>query len=556
MASNLFDSLALQLTSSMTRALEMSPWSAFTTSSSSLVVSGSSNITHWSFTASNPIYSTIALDSHDNSYIVDQQGVVYRLDINGALKWTSNVGGSISAPVVFKDTLFVSSIDSYLYSLNTNEGSLLWQFDCQSPLYGSPVVDNNVNVYVASQSVFSLSPTGSLQWSVSPSPVSGAYYVGAPVLNPDQESLYAASNDGNLYALSTVTGASKWAAPITNTANAIVAAPIVDESGTIFVVVAGQEVVALWQDGERKFSVKLPTRASVAYYPARDIFYAGGLNNIMYATSAMDGASSWLTPSTSAFDSAPAVGPDGSVFASGTDGRLQAFNSAGSPLWTYNTGNVVPPNSDVTFASSPVVRSDGVVVVGSSTGHVYAIGTPYKPASYAVPSAMPPLLTGTNAIVFGTVFSSTFVLAFLIFYTYRLCKRRRGIFFIDGKFRGGRRSIILNPLRLRKPIISNISVPSVSRMSASPRSQYKRTSVSTPSPPKSAVPDQFGAFSVDMSAMAFSPTRQLKYDSTVVIDNGASCMRVGFSADEFPESIFPNAVSIDQTANHVRYFDT
>ena len=232
---------------------------------------------------------------------------------------------------------------------------------------------------------------------------------------------------------------------------------------------------------------------------------------------------------------------------------------------TYNTGNIAiesSSSSNIYFASGPVIRSDGVVVVGSSNGNVYAIGKPYVPTSNTSSpssSSLPPLLTGTNAIVFGTVFSATFVLAFLIFYTYRLCKRRRGIFFIDGKFRGGRRSIILNPLRLRKPIISNVSVPSVTRMSSTgPRSHYKRAAASTPSPPKSALPSdnnnsQFGAFSVDMSSMAFSPTRQLKYDSTVVIDNGASCMRAGYSADEFPESIFPSVVTIDQTANQVSY---
>lgn len=555
MVSNLFDSLLSMLLMSIQRGLSSSSASSWgimsSSSSSNVIISGNTNITDWTFTASNPIYSTIALDSIDNSYVVDEEGGLYKLNVNGILQWKVQVGKSISPPAIFKDNIFISSTDNNIYSLSTNHGKLSWQFDSQSPVYGSPVVDNNMNIYIASQSVFSLSSTGDVQWTTTPTTIPDAFSVGTPALSPTQQSMYVAFSDGNLYALSTGAGSILWTAPV-STDKSIVSTPIVDEDGTIFIVVSRQAVYAYWPNGSLKFSVNLPTRASVAYYENGRTFYAGGLDNVMYAVSSVDGLKSWLSSSSSPFDSTPAVGPDGSVFASGTDGLLHAYSASGNLMWSYNTGNIPSPNSNIYLTSGPVIRSDGVVIVGSSNGNVYAIGYPYQPTSDAVSSSLPPLLTGTNAIVFGTVFSSTFVLAFLVFYTYRLCKRRRGIFFIDGKFRGGRRSIILNPLRLRKPIISNISVPSVSKMS--PRSHYKRAAAFSPSPPKSAVSDQFGgAFSVDMS-VAFSPSRQLKYDSTVVIDNGASCMRAGFSADEFPESIFPSVVTIDQSANQVSVF--
>jgi outer membrane protein assembly factor BamB len=66
--------------------------------------------------------------------------------------------------------------------------------------------------------------------------------------------------------------------------------------------------------------------------------------------------------------SSPTLGPDGTIYAMGGNGRLSAISPDGEVRWTVQTGP--------TLKSSPALGQDGTVYVASMNGRLYAIAPP------------------------------------------------------------------------------------------------------------------------------------------------------------------------------------
>jgi parallel beta-helix repeat protein len=63
----------------------------------------------------------------------------------------------------------------------------------------------------------------------------------------------------------------------------------------------------------------------------------------------------------------PTIGPDGTVYVGGEDGKLFAINASGELRWTHHTGSSI--------YSSPAVSPDGKIYVCSQDGIVYALAS-------------------------------------------------------------------------------------------------------------------------------------------------------------------------------------
>jgi outer membrane protein assembly factor BamB len=70
--------------------------------------------------------------------------------------------------------------------------------------------------------------------------------------------------------------------------------------------------------------------------------------------------------------SSPLVGPDGTIYAMGGEGRLSAISPDGQVKWTAQAGP--------TLKSSPALGYDGTVYVPSMNGKLYAIAPPVGPS--------------------------------------------------------------------------------------------------------------------------------------------------------------------------------
>jgi outer membrane protein assembly factor BamB len=89
-----------------------------------------------------PIQSSPVVDRQGSVYIGAGFNSVYALTPDGKRKWRFDTGDYVSAtPALGADgTLYIGSLDGYLYALDSRDGSLKWRFNAGAPIFSSAVV--------------------------------------------------------------------------------------------------------------------------------------------------------------------------------------------------------------------------------------------------------------------------------------------------------------------------------------------------------------------------------------------------------------------------------
>jgi outer membrane protein assembly factor BamB len=285
----------------------------------------------------------------------------------GEVLWAVNVGFNYNLPpptVAPDGTIYINSEDLYAISPN---GQVLWTAEH----FGAHVVGlgDDGTVYASNGAdVSAYGPNGNLLWTFVEDPRGGGFMAG-PTVGPD----------GNVYAISdTLSG--------------------------------GLGAFSLTPDGHLRWSVSgfedhqpfgfvsrtVPFAQDRLYWAFDRVPGCGstGLVSLLLANGAVD----WCVETGSY--SRPAVGTDGMVFLGGLD--LSAFDAAGNLLWT---ANVLGPGA-------PATGPDGAVFV---LGHSYDLfafesdGTPRWSFANAAegnfPINPPAVAPNGSAVVFGTSYS-------------------------------------------------------------------------------------------------------------------------------------------------------
>lgn len=299
----------------------------------------------WRFDCGSPIHSTAAL-SDTLVVFQDRAGRITALDRRaGTKRWELRTGAAlplawgyesgdhfVSSPVITGSTVVVGAADGRVYSLRLADGSLQWSTSLGEPLRSSVAVDRE-QVIAATMNgrIVSLSRRdGTQQWAFT---TEGAgldsskfgfdrrSIQSSPALTDD--TMYAGSRDGKLYALDRATGTLRWR----------------NDHGTSWVITS------------------VAVANGVVYAASSDAAFVQALD-------AKSGAELWRTPTGVPVWSSPALTPSAVIVADHA-GRIRALDSAnGRVLWTFRTAARV--------LSSPIVAGD-LVVVGSSDGGIYAL---------------------------------------------------------------------------------------------------------------------------------------------------------------------------------------
>jgi hypothetical protein len=141
--------------------------------------------------------------------------------------------------------------------------------------------------------LFAITPgafSGSVKWEFN----TGDDVDTIPALSPDGSVVYAVSNDGNLYAVDTATGAGIWNfAIVTDTADSpanVTSSPAVDPStGTIYVGSDDNTVYAINPDGTLKWEFSTGDKVNSSPAVGTDgTIYVGSDDTSVYALSASD----------------------------------------------------------------------------------------------------------------------------------------------------------------------------------------------------------------------------------------------------------------------------
>jgi len=99
---------------------------------------------------------------------------------------------------------------------------------------------------------------------------------------------------------------------------------------------------------------------------ANGLVYAGCMDGKMYAVDSVTGVKRWEFVTGDAVYSSPALAADGTVYFGSYDGNVYALNGeTGEKRWEFATDGTVP--------ASPIIGPDGTVYIGSMDNKVYAL---------------------------------------------------------------------------------------------------------------------------------------------------------------------------------------
>jgi outer membrane protein assembly factor BamB len=311
----------------------------------------------WKFTTAGPISSAPIVGADGTIYVASSDnnlyGHLYAIDPSGVQKWRFKTCSHISSsPAITGDgTIYVESEDGNLYAINSEDGTQWWKFSIGGGTeISSPTVGADGTIYtVCDGGLCAIHPDGTPKWTFTT--IVGSAPQGAPAIDRNGTIYVGAVHCkeqtvvcwGDLYAINP-DGTQRWKF---TTAGYVESGPVIGPDGTIYVV-----------DNERD--------ETTAWLPSR-----------LYAVNP-EGRLKWkFSAGKRAFDnSAPALGPDGTIYFASSDCNFYALNSDGTRKWTFK---LCPYRYSIPFPSPPTVAGDGAIYVNDGHDKLYAItpdGTP------------------------------------------------------------------------------------------------------------------------------------------------------------------------------------
>jgi outer membrane protein assembly factor BamB len=329
-------------------------------------VGAQTNHVKWIRFTARPVVSSPSIGADGTVYVGSLDSKLYALNTSdGSVKWTYATGSWVtsSAAIAVDGTVYIGSWDAKLYALNSADGSLEWSHATGGGIIGSAAISADGTVYIGSGDgkVYALNPAdGGVKWAH----VAGNAVNSSPVIGTDG-TIYVGSDDMNVYALNPADGTVKW---VYVTSGLVHSSPAISADGTVYVGSDDGKVYALnASDGSLKWSYA--TANIVASSPAIAVdgtIYVGSDDYNVYALNPLDGSIKWSFTTVGSVYSSPAIGADGTVYV-GSYYTVYALNpSDGSVKWSYYAAGDW-------MDSSPAIGADGTVYVGSGD-KVYAFG--------------------------------------------------------------------------------------------------------------------------------------------------------------------------------------
>jgi eukaryotic-like serine/threonine-protein kinase len=179
-----------------------------------------SNRLFWRFDSGSPIRSSPAV-AHDLVFFGTDDGDFFSLALTGQVKWRSKAKRSImSMPLVIKGTVFYTSLDNLLYSLDAKSGWIIWRYRMGKGSVSTPCLADNFIIAGSADGFIYCVDAGNARevWRFR----TEHQVSGSPIVFKD--SVYCGAADGTLYCLEYRTGRLRWKY---NTGGPITSSPIV-----------------------------------------------------------------------------------------------------------------------------------------------------------------------------------------------------------------------------------------------------------------------------------------------------------------------------------------
>ena len=288
-------------------------------------------------------------------------------------------------------------------------GGALWDFKTARGIFSSPVISADGTIYIGSadRTFYAIAKDGSLRFSVPTGEI-----IDSSALLDDRGRVYFGSGDGKLRALDAKTGASVWTMqaddPSVNKAfiNWFEGNVAMGPSGRLYAGNDNFSVYALDRDdGSVAWSYRMPdqTWSLPAIDVATETLFIGN-NNLLPVlgknTYGIDrnGSANWSAVSPGSVAASPLLTSDGAMVVGGFDGYVRAYDAeSGDVRWQFATRDHV--------YASPARLPDGTIVEPSSDGTLYAIDPKTGAARWAFDANEPirssPAVDADGNVYFG-----------------------------------------------------------------------------------------------------------------------------------------------------------
>lgn len=350
------------------------------------------------------IHASPAIGADGTIYAASVAGNVFAVNPDGTEKWNVSVGESVwSSPALDSaDNLYIGTVDTSTNSgrlvkldINTGAEDPVWVGDpdvqFSAPVYASPVIDGNGDIYVASGSndgsysgeLLKVSAAGVEQWRI-PLP-RGAMGVNSSVaINAaGQVVVVYVDLDNNqtiLDVLDPATGLSTFGGvdlgmSTDNTSSGYSKTPVIDSTlDGVYVGAAGKihylPDISTAPSAANLVSVAIPGLAAgasptvAALGPNGEVYIATSSPKQLISYAPELTLQNWVVPRDNIGNSPPVVGPDGLIYIAAS--ALDVFDDAGNQLYLGAIG--------YTPISSPAIGPNGVLYFGSSNGDMQGAG--------------------------------------------------------------------------------------------------------------------------------------------------------------------------------------
>ena len=236
------------------------------------------------------------------------------------------------------------------YSTVNNTYDVKWMFSIYGPVWGGPVIDEEGNIYIGSDSIYAIYPNGTLKWRyndfirIASTPAideNGILYVGAYWVGPQY-----------MYAIYKDNGTLKWKFYV---GQWIASSPAIGDDGSIYFGSEDDYIYALYPNGtlKWKYLTSIAVYSSPAIGPDGTV-YCGSHDSYLYALYPDNGTLKWRYDTGNWIRVSPCIGDDGTIYIVSLDSYLHAVNPDGTLKW----------KTDVGAGTSPTIGQDGTIYCG------------------------------------------------------------------------------------------------------------------------------------------------------------------------------------------------
>jgi outer membrane protein assembly factor BamB len=317
----------------------------------------------WSYQARDSIESSAAIVD-DTVYVGSMDGFLYAIDLTtGRVRWQYKTAGPVeeSSPCVHDGVVYVGDLGATLHAVDAATGRTRWTFRAEDEIKSSPNWAEN-RIYFGSydQHLYCLSASNAtLVWK---------YKTEGPVhCTPaiDKGRVYISGCDENFRAIDAVTGKQLFMLPLGSYTGA--SAAVRDDHA--YVGTFGNQILAI--DLKRRvvqWTYEHPTRNFPFYSSAAltaDYVVEGGRDKLVHCLKRSTGAEVWTFSTGARVESSPLI-IGNRIFVGSNDGNLYELDLAtGKKIWEFVAG--------APLSASPAA-AQGALVIGSEDGVLYCFG--------------------------------------------------------------------------------------------------------------------------------------------------------------------------------------